>query len=95
MDNLILLCQAHHLAHHDGEFTIQPLGRGRFRFFRARRELPRWVDPSTLIDDPTPIENEHAHVAPDAATPKWDGSKMDHAWAINLAAEDLNLPNSA
>jgi hypothetical protein len=25
----------------------------------------------------------------------WDGSKMDHAWAVNLAGEDLNLSATA
>lgn len=95
LDNLIMLCKPHHLAHHEGEFAIQSLGKGRFRFFRRHRELPRWVDPSRLITTLVPIEDEHAHVAPDAATPKWDGSKMDREWAINLTAEHLNFPASA
>jgi hypothetical protein len=44
--NLVLLCRKHHHAHHDGEFLIVSLGRGRFRFLRAdRRELPQHVDP--------------------------------------------------
>ncbi len=40
LDNLIPLCKAHHLAHHKGEFSIRPLGRGRFRFHRDGDEPP-------------------------------------------------------
>jgi hypothetical protein len=95
LDNLLRLCKAHHLAHHDGEFTVTALGRGRFRFYRNHRELPRWADPSTLITTPVPIEDEHPDVAADAATPKWDGSRMDHEWAITAHAQHLNLPARA
>jgi hypothetical protein len=95
LDNLILLCQMHHLAHHHGEFSIQPLGRGRFRFWRDGRELPARIDPSTLITDRTPIENEPADIAATAATPRWDGTRMNHDWAITTAAGHLNLPATA
>jgi len=54
---VLLLCAGHHRAHHDGEFRIQPLGRGRFRFLRADgRLLPDHVDPGQLTQDPTPVE---------------------------------------
>ena len=95
LDNLILLCKAHHLAHHDGEFGIRPLGSGRFRFYRNGCELPAWVDPSELTTDPTPIEHEHPDIAPAAATSRWDGTTMDRDWAITIAAQHLNLPTSA
>ncbi len=32
LDNLVLLCSRHHRSLHEGEFTIQALGRQRFRF---------------------------------------------------------------
>ena len=47
--NLLLLCEAHHRSHHDGQFRITALGRGRFRFLRHDgRVLPDHVDPSRL-----------------------------------------------
>jgi hypothetical protein len=95
LDNLILLCEMHHRAHHHGEFAIQPLGKGRFRFWRDGRELPAWIDPSELIAEATPIEGEHEQVAATAATPRWDGTRLDHDWAITTAAQHLNLPATA
>src|SRR6478672_5691816 len=48
LTNLVLLCAGHHRAQHDGEFRIQRLGRGRFRFRRADgRLLPDPADPAT------------------------------------------------
>ena len=86
--NLVLLCERHHHAHHDGEFSIVPLGPGRFRFLRSDgRELPARVDPATLITTSTPIEDEHAGVAPAAATTRWDGQRMDRHYAVAVLAE--------
>jgi hypothetical protein len=95
LDNLTLLCEMHHQAHHHGEYAIERLGHGRFRFWRDGRELPAWIDASELIDDPAPIETEHADVSPTAATPQWDGTRMDHDWAVTTAAQHLELPASA
>jgi hypothetical protein len=95
LDNLILLCEMHHQAHHHGEFAIQRLGRGGFRFWRDGRELPAWIDPSALNADPAPVENDHDDVTATAATPRWDGTKMDRDWAITTAAQHLNLPATA
>jgi hypothetical protein len=86
--NLVLLCQRHHKAHHDGEFSIIPLGSGGFRFRRADgTELPVHVDPSVLIDTDIAIELEHADVAPAAATPQWNGDLMDRPWAVGVLAD--------
>ncbi|MDT4929566.1 MAG: hypothetical protein QOF92_2433, partial [Pseudonocardiales bacterium] len=58
--NLVVLCRAHHHAHHDNELIIIPLGRGRFRFLRADgRELPQHPSPPEHTDTTTPIEDEH------------------------------------
>jgi hypothetical protein len=89
--NLVLLCRRHHHAHHDGEFLILPLGRGRFRFLTADgHELPNRVAPSELAASHTPIENEHDHVAADAATTRWNGTKLDRDYAITALAQGLH-----
>ena len=91
LKNLVLLCRVHHHAHHDGEFLIVPLGQHRFRFQRADGViLPEHVDPSTLTSTAAPIEADHADVAPDAATTRWDGTNLDHHYAIAALAQRLH-----
>jgi hypothetical protein len=86
MDNLILLCGAHHDAHHRGQFTITRLGHQQFQFLRDGAPLPEHVDPSTLFDTDMSVEDEHANVAPDAAGNRWDGYRMNLPYAISCLA---------
>ncbi|HEY5201467.1 MAG TPA: hypothetical protein VIJ31_11215, partial [Acidothermaceae bacterium] len=46
----------------------------------------RHVDPRPT-QTPGPLEDEHAHVAADAATPRWDGQRLDHRYAISVLAQ--------
>jgi hypothetical protein len=86
--NLVLLCAIHHRSHHDGEFRIQRLGRGRFRFLRADgRVLPDHVDPAQLIANGTPVEHEYADITADAATTRWIGHRLDRHYAISVLAQ--------
>ncbi len=88
--NLVLLCRRHHHAHYDGEFGLLPLGRGRFQFQTADgHELPDRVAPSTLAATHTPLEDEYDHVASDAATTRWDGTKLDRRYAVAALAQRL------
>jgi hypothetical protein len=86
MDNLILLCGAHHDAHHRGEFTITRLGHQQFQFLRDGVVLPEHIDPSTLFATDTAIEDDHDQVAPDAAGNRWDGYRMDLPYAVSCLA---------
>jgi hypothetical protein len=89
--NLILLCRAHHHALHEDAFTVVALGKGRFRFQRADGcELPQHADPSELRTTDAAIEHEHQHVASGAATTRWDGSRLDHAYAVAAFAQGLS-----
>jgi hypothetical protein len=90
LDNLVLLCRAHHHAVHDGDLRIVAKGQGRFRFHRPDgRELPKHMDPETVSTTTTPIEAEHDHVRPTAATTRWDGSRLDRHYAIAALAPGL------
>jgi hypothetical protein len=92
--NLVLLCRRHHHAHHDGDFFIVPLGRGTFRFHRADGlQLPDIVDPTGLCDSPRPVETEYAGVSHDAATTRWDGTRLDHDYAVAALARGLHRVN--
>jgi hypothetical protein len=86
--NLVLLCLAHHHAHHDGEFSITPLSGGAFRFIRGDgRVLADHIDSAALVDTDRPLEDEHLDIADDAATTRWDGSRLDRAYAVAGLAE--------
>ena len=83
MDNLVLLCERHHHRHHEGEFEIRHVGRETFVFLVGGRELTR-PEPCR---DRAPIESELADVADDAATTRWDGSRLDRDLTVaGLAA---------
>ena len=91
--NLVLLCAGHHRAQHDGEFRIQRLGRGRFRFRRADgRLLPDHVDPAQFSDTPTPVEDDYADIPADAATTRWIGDRLDRHYAISVLAQHRKQP---
>src|SRR5882757_7663515 len=88
LQNLLLLCQAHHLAHHDGEYTITKTRGSRFRFTRADNvELPAHINPADHITTDRPIDTEHPHVAQNAATTKWDGQHLDRHYAVSVLAQ--------
>jgi len=87
LDNLLLLCEPHHLAHHAGEFQILTVGPGRYRFVRSDgRDLSAPIGDSAGRDS-GPIEDEHADVAADAATSRWDGQRLDRPYAISVLAQ--------
>ena len=87
LDNLVLLCRAHHHALHDGELRIVALGKQRFRF-----ELPdgtELLQRTELNASPDAIEDEHLDVEPAAATTRWDGSRLDRDYAVAALAQNL------
>lgn len=86
--NLVLLCERHHRGHHDGDFTIRPLARAGFRFLRRDGlDLSRPPDRSVLAMTAPDVDEVHTAVRDDAATPRWDGTRMDRAFAISCLAE--------
>ncbi|MBE7189608.1 HNH endonuclease signature motif containing protein, partial [Jatrophihabitans endophyticus] len=86
--NLVLLCERHHHAHHDGEFIIEAEPAGTFAFLRGDgRRLVEHVDPAGLRDDDGLIEEEHDSVAEDAARGGWCGDRLDLGYAVAVLAE--------
>lgn len=86
LDNLVLICERHHVALHDGAYRIRKLGRGDFRF-----ETPDGVDLARPIAVPSPqempsLDAEHAHVESNAATTRWDGQRLQRDYAISVLA---------
>ena len=75
--NLLLLCERHHVAHHAGEFEIVPDGAGRFRFVSSDGRNLSAPHRRSANAHTRPLEDEHADLAPDAATTRWDGQRLD------------------
>jgi hypothetical protein len=87
LDNLLLLCERHHIAHHAGEFDIATTGTGTFRFTNSDgHDLSAPIRGSGNSDS-HPLEDEHPHVAPNAATPQRDGQRLDRPYAISVLAQ--------
>lgn len=87
MDNLVLLCERHHVSLHDRDYRIRKLGNGAFRF-----ESPDGVDLAHPIEAIKPadlpaIETEHSDVDSRAATTKWDGQRLQRDYAISVLAQ--------
>jgi hypothetical protein len=87
LNNLVLLCRYHHHAHHDGVFTMIAHGRQRFGFLRADgRDLAAYDRTPGAV----PIESEHP-VATHAATSRWDGTRLEHGYAVSVLAQALGV----
>ena len=89
MDNLLLLCQPHHLALHNGEYSIRATSPGQFRFTRADgTDLPVHLDPAEYITSDIRVETEHPDVDPNAARTNWGGERLQRDFAISLIAHN-------
>jgi hypothetical protein len=70
------------------------LRRGQFRFIRADGvELPAYVDAAAHVAqiDRSDLDHAAAAVAADAATPDWDGQRLERGWAISILADRRRL----
>ncbi|HEY5454612.1 MAG TPA: hypothetical protein VIJ96_04025 [Acidothermaceae bacterium] len=81
------LCERHHVAHHAGAFEILPAGAGKFRFVSADGRNLSAPPRTSPTPDSGPLEDEHAHLAADAATPQWDGQRLNRPYAISVLAQ--------
>jgi hypothetical protein len=80
LDNLVLLCGRHHRLLHEGAFTIEALGRQRFRYRDAD---------GTVLDVAPAQQGERGELTiaysapdgraidPDTVTGRWDGTALD------------------
>lgn len=82
---VLLLCSRHHHAHHDGAFAITVDERGGRTF---RRSDGRTLDRAVCLAAGLPVqfEPDDTDVAADAARSRWDGTRLDHHYAINVLA---------
>jgi hypothetical protein len=80
VDNLVLLCGRHHRLLHEGAFSIEALGRQRFRFRDADGAALEYAP--TLRGDRGRMSAVYAApdgrpIDPDTVTGRWDGTDLD------------------
>jgi hypothetical protein len=87
LENLVLLCTAHHRLVHEGGFGLSVADNGTPAFTDPRgRPIPA-VPPPCKVDNGDVLfeTNERAGLLIDAQTglPGWDGERIDYAWALD------------
>jgi hypothetical protein len=86
MNNLVLLCEAHHQSHHHDEYVIEATRGGFVCTRRDGRPMPGQINPADYIATDGRVEDEHPDVWTDAATPNWDGQPLDRDYTISVFA---------
>ena len=86
LDNLLLICPAHHRAVHEVGYTIATLGDGRFAFYRPDgARLPETGPPVDVGSASTPLHGIDAHAI------TWAGERLDVDMLVQaLAANTIN-----
>jgi hypothetical protein len=94
LENLVLLCRHHHTLVHEGGFRVEPLARGRVRFFgRSGLPVPERPDAAALmgqIEGALMRRNRRRGVEPAAFAPMARSRRVP--WAVEAAAEEALDP---
>jgi hypothetical protein len=85
--NLVLLCEPHHQSHHHDEFAIKASTQGFVLTRNDGRAMPTYPNPEGYITTQVQVEGEHPDVAAAAATPNWDGQRLDRDYAVSVLAQ--------
>jgi hypothetical protein len=89
--NLVLLCERHHVGHHDGKFQIMTLEDGRLLFISSDgRDLGAPLRTPTSVNLAR-LEDEYPNLVPDAATTRWSGQRMDRRYAVSVLAQGSSV----
>lgn len=86
--NLISLCDSHHWAVHEGGFTLVPRSSGGWELISPDGVRVGPTPEPHVTSEPLPVNPE---VPADAVTGRWDGTRMNTAYAVS-AIFDLQLP---
>jgi len=88
LSNLLLVCRFHHRLVHEGGFSVEHAGEGRFRFRRPDGKLLEETIPRKRIEGDAEawlFERNRAHglvIDHRTGVTKWDGWPMDHVQAV-------------
>jgi hypothetical protein len=88
LDNLLLICPAHHRAVHEVGYTIATFGDGRFAFYRPDGvRLPETAPPVDVGRVSPPLHSVDSHTI----SPIWAGERLDIDMLVQaLAANTIN-----
>lgn len=93
LDNLVLLCAAHHRAVHEIGYSITNLGRGRFVFLRPDgRVVPDPAEqarPAASEASDAPDAPDAPYVDPQSIVPTWGGERLDLRLLISGMATNM------
>ena len=88
LDNLVILCRRHHRCVHEEGYRVRSGPNGELRFLRPDgRAIPDAPPPPPLDDDvlatlATSLLEAGVDLERMPEEPRWDGSALDLAWAI-------------
>ena len=88
VENLVLLCTAHHHMVHEGGWSVVRTSEGEIRFTSPAGKQLAPEPPREHIDDALVWLREWAvdrglDLGPDANQPLWDGTRMDYDYAVS------------
>jgi hypothetical protein len=84
LDNLLLLCPAHHFAVHEGGFRAEGRPPDEVLFF-APDGTPIPASGASTVANGDLVQINRAHglsIGPDAGQTRWTGEAMDYDWAV-------------
>ena len=88
MENLCLLCTAHHRMVHEGGWTVTWAEDGTLAFAAPTGRALNVAEPRQWDQDVLTWlrewADEHAvNIGPDSNLPTWDGTRPDYDWAVS------------
>ena len=88
MDNLVLLCTAHHHLVHEGGWSVSRAEDGDLRFAAPDGRVVPSEPAREVVEDGLVRLREWAveqglNLGPDNNFPQWDGSRPDYDWAVS------------
>jgi hypothetical protein len=90
LDNLVLLCSAHHRAVHEIGYSITNLGRGRFVFLRPDgRAVPDPAEQARNTGADAADTQDRPYVDPRSIVPTWGGERLDLGLLISGMAANV------
>jgi len=88
LDNLVLLCRAHHRLVHEGGFTLARRDDGKLLFLRPDgRPVPDVVVPPEALPIEQIVLAAGADVSAETCVPRWDGHSMDLELAVDALVD--------
>ena len=87
LDNLVLLCRAHHMSVHEDGFTVEPAPDSKGWLFRRKDATP--IQPSPELKPGAPLGEP---LDPDLIRPGWRGEPFSLADSVGVFCQASDTP---